>query len=133
MRAFRGLLLLTGVGFGLWGLWLMRDFRSDQLTSTGVWLVGGVIAHDAILAPLTVLLGVVGARLLPNHARAMVAGAFIVWGTVTIAVANVLLGQGGKPDNDMILGRPYVLAWLVFTALLVLAASAAIRYRRPAA
>lgn len=122
MRFVRALLLLTGVGFGLWGVWLMRDFTSEQLISMGTWLAGGVILHDAVIAPLTVLLGVVAARLLPGRTRAVVAIAFLVWATLTVTFVNVLSGQGGKPDNDTILHRPYGLSWMVLTTVIVVAA-----------
>lgn len=123
MRALRVLLVVAGVGFGIRGLWLMRDFSREQLTSEAFWLAGGVLLHDAILAPVVVAVGVVAARWLPRHFRAATAVAFLVWGTLTVVFVPVLSGQGGKPDNDTILGRPYWLSWLVMT--LVLAAGAA--------
>ncbi|MGA8986968.1 hypothetical protein [Aeromicrobium sp.] len=124
MRALRGALLLIGVGFGLWGLWLMRDFTGAQLISIGTWFGGAVVLHDAILAPLTVILGVVAARHLPGHFRASTATAFLLWATLTVVFIPVLSGQGGKPDNATILGRPYLLSWIVMTV--VIAAVAAI-------
>jgi hypothetical protein len=130
MRAIRGLLGLTGVGFGLWGLWLMRDFTSDQLVSVGTWLIGAVVLHDFVLAPIVVLLGVLGARRLPGHFRASTGIAFLVWATVTVASVAVLSGQGGKPDNDTILHRPYVLSWLVLTVVIAAYAVAAAALRR---
>ncbi len=135
VNAIRGLLVATGVGFGLWGLWLMRDFTGEQLRSTGVWLVGGVILHDAVLAPATVALGIVATRWLPGHFRAVTATAFLVWGTLTVAFIPVLSGQGGKPGNETVLGRPYVLTWIVMTLVLVVIAVAAamVRRRRAAA
>ncbi len=132
MRLVRALLLLTGVGFGLWGVWLMRDFTSEQLFSMGTWLAGGVILHDAVIAPLTVLLGVVAARLLPGRTRAVVAIAFLVWATLTVTFVNVLSGQGGKPDNDTVLHRPYGLSWIILTTVIVVAAVTAVR-RHPRA
>ncbi|MEV7397513.1 hypothetical protein [Aeromicrobium sp. NPDC092404] len=129
MRAVRLLLVLVGVGFGLWGVWLMRDFTSDQLISMGTWLVGGVILHDAVIAPVTVLLGVVAARVLPGRTYAVAAIAFLVWATLTVTVANVLSGQGGKPDNDTVLNRPYGLSWLILTAVVVIAALGMARFR----
>jgi len=131
MRALRGLLIVLGVGSGLWGLWLMRDFTSDQLTSTVTWLVGGLLLHDAVLAPVTVVLGVAAARLLPGHFRAVVGVAFLLWATATVVFIPVLSGQGGKPDNTTILHRPYLLSWLVLTGLLVGAVVIAARRRRP--
>ena len=64
--------------------------------------------HDAVLAPVVVALGVVAARALPQQHRAVAAIAFLVWGTLTLAVANVLSGVGGKPGMDSLLHRPYV-------------------------
>lgn len=123
MRTVRLLLVVAGVGLGLRGLWLMRDFDREQLTSEAFWLAGGVLLHDAILAPIVVAIGVVAARWLPGPFRAVTALAFLIWGTLTIVFIPVLSGQGGKPDNDTILGRPYWLSWLVMT--LVLASGAA--------
>lgn len=122
MRAVRLLLIVAGVGFGLRGLLLMRDFTREQLTSEAFWLAGGVLLHDAILAPIVVVIGLLAARFLPGHFRAATALAFLVWGTLTIVFVPVLSGQGGKPDNHTILGRPYWLSWLAMT--LILAAGA---------
>ncbi len=118
MRAIRGALLALGVAGGLWGVWLMRDFTSPQLISIGTFLAGGVILHDAVLAPVTVGLGVLAARLLPNHYRAAAGIAFLIWGTLTLAFFNVLSGEGGKPDNMTVLNRPYALSWLALTGVL---------------
>lgn len=130
MRAVRGLLLLAGVGFGLWGLWLMRDFTREQLTSEAFWLAGGVVLHDAVLAPVVVLIGYAASRMLPGHFRSSTATAFLIWGTLSITFLPVLSGQGGKPGNDTILGKPYVLSWIVMTLVLVAYAVAVALWRR---
>ena len=134
MRAARVMIAAAGVAFGLWGLWLMRDFTREQLTSEAFWLAGGVILHDAVLAPVVVVIGYAGSRLLPGHFRSSTATAFLVWGTLTVAFLPTLSGQGGKAGNDTILGRPYVLSWIVLTLLLVVYAVVAgfLRRRRAA-
>jgi hypothetical protein len=114
-NAVRAVLILTGTGFGLWGLWLMRDFTGKQLTSEGFWLAGGVVLHDAVLAPIVVVIGFGASRLLPGHFRAATATAFLIWGTLTIAFLPTLSGKGGKAGNHTILGQPYVLTWLLMT------------------
>ena len=78
MNAVRGVLILAGIGFGLWGLWLMRDFTRQQLTSEAFWLAGGVVLHDAILAPIVVAIGLGASRLLPGHFRSSTATAFLI-------------------------------------------------------
>ena len=118
----RGFLGLAGVAAIGWGLWLLRDDGLERWRSQAIWLAGGVLAHDAVLAPLVVLLGVAAARVWQPRARAVVAAGFVVWATVTVAVANVLLPIGGRPDNPSLMNRPYVVAWLVFTAFVIAAA-----------
>jgi hypothetical protein len=126
---------MLGVAAVVWGAWLLRDDGFDGLVSTGIWLVGVVVVHDAVLAPLVVVLGIVAARTLPKHHRAVAAVAFLVWGTLTLAVANVLSGMGGKPGMDSLLHRPYLTAWLVLTGAVLAAAvvtAAMTRRGRPA-
>ena len=130
MTATRRALVVVGVLMGLWGLWLMRDFAADQLVSTGVWLAGGILLHDAVLAPVTVGLGVLAARLLPGHARVVAGVAFVLWATLTVTFFPVISGQGGKAGNDTILGRPYFLSWLAMTVILAaIAVVAGVRRR----
>ena len=98
-----------------WGGWLLHDDDVDRLRSAALWLVGVVVLHDAVLAPVVVVLGVVATTVLPRRHRVVAAVAFLVWGTLTVTVANVLSGVGGKPGMDSLLNRPYVSAWLVLT------------------
>ncbi len=130
MRTARAVLGAVGLAGIVWGAWLLRDDGADRLWSTALWLAGVVVLHDAVLAPVVVALGVVAVKILPRQ-RAVAAVAFLIWGTLTLAVANVLSGVGGKPDMDSLLNRPYVTAWLVLSGVMLGAAivSAAIRTR----
>lgn len=131
MRAARVVLGLAGVAAAAWGVALLvpQGFGAP-LRSLLAFLVGGVLVHDLVLAPLTVLLGVALTRLVPRGRRAPVALAFLVWATLTVAVANVLSGQGGRPDNPSLLNRPYVEAWLALTAVLGLVGLVLVLVRR---
>jgi hypothetical protein len=111
-----------GVAGVLWGAWLLSDDEVDKLRSTALWLVGVVVLHDAVLAPIVVVIGVVAARTLRR--RAVAAVAFLIWGTLTLAVANVLSGVGGKPDMDSLLNRPYMSAWLALSGVILAGALA---------
>lgn len=123
MRVVRLLLAVAGAALVVWGLWLMRDFSREQLTSEAFWLAGGIVLHDAVLAPVVVVIGVVAARWLPGHFRRPANLAFLIWGTLTIVFVPVLSGQGGKADNATILGRPYWSSWLAMTVILAAAAA----------
>ncbi|MFY0405673.1 hypothetical protein [Solicola sp. PLA-1-18] len=121
----RGVLLLAGLAAGVYGAVLLLQLDFSRLLSTVIWLAGGVVAHDFVFAPVVVVLGVLLARVLPDAARRPVAVAVVVWGTVTVAAIPVLSGQGGKPDNATLLDRPYWTAWLVLTALVLVATAVA--------
>lgn len=123
-------LALGGIAAMGWGLWLMRDDGLERWRSQLAWILGGVIAHDALLAPLVVLVGVLAARSLRPRWRSVATVGFIVWSTVTLAVANVLLPVGGRPDNPSLMNRPYVLAWIVFTAVVLSLVALAVLRRR---
>jgi uncharacterized membrane protein YoaK (UPF0700 family) len=117
----RILLGLAGVAAMGWSLWLLSDDGLERWRSQAVWIVGGVLAHDAVIAPIVVVLGVTAARLLRPRARRAIAIGFVAWATVSVAVANVLLPIGGRPDNPSLMNRPYVLAWLIFTGVVAAA------------
>ena len=122
MRAARLAVGALGAAGVLWGAWLLSDDGADKLRSTALWLVGVVVLHDAVLAPIVVVIGVVAARTLER--RAVAAVAFLIWGTLTLAVANVLSGVGGKPDMASLLNRPYMSAWLVLSGVILAGALA---------
>ena len=122
----RVLLGVVGVAAIGWGLWLLSDDGLERWRSQAVWVVAGVLAHDAVVAPLVVVLGVIAGRVWRPRARGAIAFGFIVWATVSVAVANVLLPIGGRPDNPSLMNRPYVVAWLLFTAVVIAATAAAV-------
>ncbi|UYM04557.1 hypothetical protein [Solicola gregarius] len=119
MRVFRivlGAAGLVAVGFGLWS---MREFDVAQLRSAFVWLAGGVVAHDFVLAPIVVALGVVAARVAPARVRTPLVVAFVLWGSLTLVALPALSGPGVRADNPTLLDRPYVAAWLALSAIAV--------------
>jgi len=125
-------LALAGIAAMGWGLWLLRDDGPDRWLAQGTWFLGGVVAHDAVVAPLVVLVGLAATRIVRPMYRSSVAVGFIVWAAVTAAVSNVLLPVGGRPDNPSLMNRPYVLAWIAFTGtVLAVTAFAARRGREP--
>jgi hypothetical protein len=116
-------LALAGIAATGWGLWLLRDDGLERWQAQLTWFIGGVIA------PLVVVLGAGASRILRPKYRVPVAVGFVVWATVTVAAANVLLPVGGRPDNPSLMNRPYVLAWLAFTGLVFAFVALAARRR----
>jgi hypothetical protein len=115
-------LLLGALGLvaGLYGAWLLLSRQDrDQQTNAAVWLVSGVVLHDFVLAPVVLVLVVVGARVIPAAARAPAVVGLVVLGTVTMVAIPVLGGFGERSDNPTLLDRDYVVGWLVLAGLVV--------------
>jgi hypothetical protein len=126
----RLLLGVLGVAVAAYGAWLLlREDRSD-LVDTAVWLAGGVVVHDFVLVPLTLLLGLALVRLLPADLRAPVAGGLVVLGTLTLMAVPVLGGWGANADNPTILDRNYTAGWLVVAGVTTLVVVLTIMVRR---
>jgi hypothetical protein len=106
----------VGVLVGLYGGWLLATRGHDRLDIV-VWLVGGVVLHDGVLALVVVALGAVALPLLPRVARGPAAAGFVVLGSLTLLAVPVLGRFGARADNPSLLDRNYPAGWLVLAAL----------------
>jgi hypothetical protein len=132
VTSVRWSLLIGGIAMVLFGaLDLARD-DPHALVSTAVWLAGGVLVHDALLAPVTIAASALGLALLPRAYLAPAAATVVVLGSVTLVALPVLGRFGARPDNPTLLDRPYVLGWLAFAGLVLACAFgwALVRRRR---
>ena len=131
MRAVRLSLGALGICVAAYGVKLLLDLGLANLRATLEWVVGGVVLHDAVLAPLTVLIGAAFVRLRRAGVRTgplVLAG--IVLGSVSIAAIPVLGRFGARPDNATLLDRHYLLGWLVFAGLTALVTLVVLLARR---
>ncbi|MBW8699719.1 hypothetical protein MBT84_08950 [Streptomyces sp. MBT84] len=106
-------LVVSGVG-----VQLLLDVR--DLPGVLVWLGGAVVLHDALIAPLVLL---VGWALVRGGARGPVRGALLVAGALTAVALPVLL-RPGRPANSSVLPLDYPRDWLL--ALVAVAAVTAL-------
>ena len=113
--ATRGV-LITGLGLA-------------QVLAVLVWVVGGLVVHDGIIAPVVVVLGVLAARRAAPWLRVPLLWALVVLGPLTLIAVPVLGKPGARPDNPTLLDRNYVLGYAVLV-ILVLGASAVAALRR---
>jgi hypothetical protein len=135
MRIGRAALGACGIALVLVGLWhLLVSQRPDLPAAVSIVLfaAGGLVAHDAVIAPLVVLLGAVALPRLPSWSRAPVVVGAVVLGSVTLAAVPVLGRFGAKPDDPWLLPRPYGVleAVLAGTVLLVVVVASLLRRRR---
>lgn len=120
MRAVRWSLGLVGVAAGCYGGWLLLTRQAgEDLASAGQWLVGGVVLHDLVLAPLVIVLVALAGRLTPRSLRAPAAVLLVVVGSVTLLAIPVLGGFGRREDNPSLLDRDYTTGWLLLVGVLV--------------
>lgn len=91
------------------------------LVSIVILLALGVIAHDGVIAPLTLAGGAAARRLLPRGYLAPLVVATALLGTLSVVALPVLVGINESPDNATVVDRPYRVTWIVLLALAVAA------------
>ncbi|MGG5258152.1 hypothetical protein [Phycicoccus avicenniae] len=130
MRALRFVLGTVGVGVAAYGLLRLVRLPSEQLPSVLVWVVGGIVAHDGLLAPLVVGLGVAAAAS-ARWVRGPLLAAVVVLGPLTLVAVPVLGRFGARADNTTLLDRPYLAGYLALVGgVVALAVVSAVRSRR---
>ena len=131
MVTTRVVLGAAGLAAAAYGTGTLLDLGAENLLATLPWLLGGVVAHDAVLAPLIALAGLLAAARLPGWAKGAAAAALVVLGSVTLAAFPALGRFGARPDNPTLLDRPYAAGWVALAALVLMAAgTAALASRR---
>jgi hypothetical protein len=131
-RAVRVVIGLGGVAIASYGVVLLAERGLGDLVDVGLWLAGGVLVHDALIAPVTLLVVAVAVRVVPGRWWAPAAAWLVVVGTVTLVAVPALGRFGAEPDNPTLLDRPYWTGWALFATLVAGAALCwGIRRRTP--
>ncbi|HEX3931079.1 MAG TPA: hypothetical protein VHW64_10255 [Nocardioides sp.] len=110
----------AGLGVGAYGVLRLLELGLVNLRGAVTWLAGGVVLHDAVFAPLVLVVALVGARLLPRRWLAPVTVALVVLVPVTLLSLPELGRFGADPRNDTLLDRHYWWGWSVLSTLVVL-------------
>ena len=122
MRTVRALLGVAGVALAAYGLLRLLRLPVDQVLAVGVWVAGGIVAHDGLLAPVVVAVVVLlGLRVAPAW-RTPLLWLLVVLGPLTVIAVPVLGRFGARPDNPTLLDRPYLLGYGAVVALAVIGA-----------
>jgi hypothetical protein len=133
MTWLRSLLAVGGLAMAAYGVVRLLQEDLSDVVDAFVWLGAGVLVHDGLVAPATLVLMAVSTWVVPEWLRGPVAAGFVVLATVTVAAVPVLGRFGARPDNPTLLDRDYGTGWLVLAALVALAvAAAAVRNLRRA-
>ena len=121
----RAALGATGVGFGLWGLWLLiSTVEPPALIRLPIWLGGAVFADDFFLVPTTVTIGWLVTRWSIGPDRHRTIGAVrttLLYVGLTTLIAIPLLLRQGQGANPTVLPRDYHRDWLLLEATIIVA------------
>jgi len=129
VRAVRAVLLVVGVALIGVGGWVLTDTVSPtRYGGLLVWLIGAVLAHDAVIAPVVagvaLLVGRTGRRVRPA-VIAIVQVGVVVGVVLTLIVVPEIVAKARGPKNDTVLpfdyGARLGVAWLVVAVLTALA------------
>jgi hypothetical protein len=134
MRAVRSVASVAGVLVAAYGVWLLLDLGWANTRSTLVWLIGGVVLHDGVFAPLVIVVALVALRLVPRDRLAPWVVGLVILVPVTLVGIPELGRFGARADNPTLLDRHYWLGWSVMVTLVVVGVivGAVATRRRPA-
>lgn len=128
----------AGIAWGLQGI--LRHRRDTHPAQLAGFVLGDVVVHDAVWAPLVLLAGVAVARLVPARARAWVQAGLLVAGLLLVFAYPEIRGYGRAHGNPTSLPHDYTatsaaaagiaLAGVAATAVVV-ALLRRLRRRRP--
>lgn len=130
MTGIRIALAMLGLAAAAYGAVELLDLGLDNLVATVTWLAGGVLVHDALVAPLTIAVWFVVSRISGRRLPGAVVVAAVVLGTVTVVAVPVLGRFGARPDNPTLLDRNYVLGWAMLATLTVVVTAAVVAASR---
>lgn len=120
--------VVYGVVGALNSVWLR-----DRPAELALWVAGGLVAHDVLLAPLVTAVAFVLALVLPRWLRGPIAGALALSGLVALFSYPLLRAFGRRASNATLLPHDYgrnvlrVLLAIWTVALVVIAIRAARR------
>ena len=92
MKVLRWAAVLAGTGIAVYGaVGLLTAPEIQQPRKVGYWLLGGVLLHDVVLAPVVFVLCWAAARRTTPRIRGYLAAALLVAGATTLVAAPILL------------------------------------------
>lgn len=135
MKWTRRVLATGGVGLMAYALFgAMTDPATEPLGQL-TFLAAVVVAHDAVLVPLTIAVGVLIGRFLPVPARRPVRAAAICSLALTLLALPFVLGRGRRADDPSALPLDYgrgllILLGIIWAAAITATIAGAIGRRR---
>ncbi len=80
------------MAYGAWRI--LGTARLTQPSTLAIWLVGAVLIHDLVIAPLTMATGWLIGRLVPSRARRYLVGGLVAGALVTAVAVPLIYRRG---------------------------------------
>jgi hypothetical protein len=111
--------VVVGVVVAAVGVRTYLDVYADtgRRVALAVWIVGSDIAHDVLVVPVTIAIGVVVHRRVPAHLRPAVRFGGIASGTVLLLAWRPLVHSGAAKHNATVQPLDYPTATLTVLAV----------------
>jgi hypothetical protein len=113
----RVVLIILGTAIGGYGAVLVWDNSFEVIVRIAVWAVAGAVLHDFVFAPLCVVLGFTGRRLISGRWWTPVTVAGLCTAVLGLLAIPVFAKPGLRPDNMTVLNRDYPLGLLLSIAV----------------
>lgn len=110
---------LIGAALIGWGVRTLLE-RDVVLFDFGLWFLGALALHDAVLAPFVFLVGAAVGRLVPGPARAAVQAGLILAGLLLLFAIPGLFTDGADPRDPSRLPNDYVLSVLLLLGVIAI-------------
>jgi hypothetical protein len=106
--AWRIILMTSGVVVGLLGaVQLLVGTPVTNLLVLAGWMIGAVVIHDGVLAPVVVAVGWAVGRVVPARARRYLQAFLVAGGLVTIVAVPLIARRGTQETAKAILQQNY--------------------------
>lgn len=108
---------LAMIGWGLWTAWVRVP--PEQWVSVLLWLAGGVVVHDAVLAPLAILIGLRVLPRVPDAWRPALRGGLLALGVLALLGVGVFMGAAGRRNPSVVPQDPWAAVLVALGVLVV--------------
>jgi hypothetical protein len=119
MRTVRTLAMVAGILATAYGVRLLLGLGWANTRATLVWLIGGVVLHDGVFAPLVIVVALLALRLVPRERLAPWVVGLVILVPVTLVGIPELGRFGARADRPTLLDRHYWFGWSLMVTLVV--------------
>jgi hypothetical protein len=108
MTRTRATVGIAGAALIAYGAWrILGTARLTRPPTLALWLVGAVVVHDGILAPLTMTTGYVIGKVFRPRSRRYVVGALVTAAMITAIAVPLIHRRGRGPTGSALEVRDY--------------------------